>query len=261
MKIAGIQKLTLLDFPGRCAATIFTPGCDLRCPFCHNASLVDPESLQQAAVEGTLIDPQEVLEFLKGRFGRLTGLAVTGGEPLMQQGLTDFLLKVKELGYAVKLDTNGTYPERLQDIIASGAVDYIAMDFKNSRYGYAKTVGLPDDAAAAMFEKTLHSARIMLESGIDHEFRTTVVAGLHMIEDIEDSAKLLAQIHAETGKANCSAIKYFLQSFTDSGDILGDEHRGTAQSAPPFTAHSKETMYEMLKAAREFIPQTSLRGI
>ena len=240
MRIAGIQKLTLLDFPGRCAATIFTPGCDLRCPFCHNASLVDPQSVRQAEEEGTFIDPQDVLDFLKGRFGKLTGLAVTGGEPLIQEDLADFLLQAKDLGYAVKLDTNGTYPEKLRRILASGAVDYVAMDFKNSREGYAKTVGLAEDAASGLFDKTLESVRIIKESGVDHEFRTTVVAQLHTVDDIREIAEIL------TGEK-----KYFLQSFTDSGDILN----GT------FTAHSKETMQEMLKAAREFVPGTQLRGL
>ena len=128
MNIAGIQKLTLLDFPGRCAATIFTPGCNLRCPFCHNASLVDPDELKKTLEQNGLIDPKEVLEFLKERKGRLTGLAVTGGEPLMQPGIMEFLRDVKEIGYAVKLDTNGTNPERLRALLSAGIVVYVAMD-------------------------------------------------------------------------------------------------------------------------------------
>ena len=257
MKIAGIQKLTLLDFPGRCAATIFTPGCDLRCPFCHNASLVDPQSVKQAEEEGTFIDPQDVLEFLKERFGKLSGLAVTGGEPLMQNGLADFLLQVKALGYAVKLDTNGTYPEKLRSILASGAVDYVAMDFKNSREGYAKTVGLAEDSAGKLFNKTLESVRIISESGIDHEFRTTVVKQLHTVDDIHEIARMLTKVKnspsdpCDRSSGGTCGEKYFLQSFTDSGDILN----GT------FTAHSKETMQEMLKAARELVPKSQLRGI
>ena len=266
MKIAGIQKLTLLDFPGRCAATIFTPGCDLRCPFCHNASLVDPQSVQQAAAEGTFIEPQEILEFLKGRFGKLTGLAVTGGEPLMQDSLEEFLMQVKALGYAVKLDTNGTYPERLRRILASGTVDYVAMDLKNSREGYAKTAGIAEDAADAFFSRTLESMQVIKESGTDHEFRTTVAAQLHTVDDIRKLARLIAEGRdpADPQNASCDGPcneKYFLQSFTDSGDILGDKDRGTAKADPPFTAHSKETMQEMLKAAREYVPKTQLRGL
>lgn len=241
MKIAGIQKLTLLDFPRRCAATIFTPGCNLRCPFCHNASLVKPEDVKKAEEDGTFISPDKVLEFLKGRLGRLTGLAVTGGEPLMQDGLLEFLQQVKALGYAVKLDTNGTYPEKLKDLLASGVIDYVAMDFKNGRAGYSRTVGISEDAANTLFDNTLRSAEIIRQSGIDHEFRTTVVEQLHTIEDIKEIACELA-----------SNDKYFLQCFTDSGDVL---------QGPVFTAHSADTMNQMLSAAREYVPTTQLRGI
>jgi len=240
LKIAGIQKLTLLDFPGRCAATIFTPGCNLRCPFCHNASLVDPGSVQKTIDDGELIEPEEVLDFLKSRKGRLTGLAVTGGEPLMQPGIMEFLQEVKSIGYAVKLDTNGTNPERLRALLSAGIVDYVAMDFKNSREKYALTTGVSDSSAAILYENTLMSAEAMKNSGVEYEFRTTVVKQLHTVDDIRAIARTLAGVP-----------KYFLQSFTDSGDILGGG----------FSAHSKQTMEEMLAAAREFVPGTQLRGL
>ena len=240
MKIAGIQKLTLLDFPGRCAATIFTPGCNLRCPFCHNASLVDPGCVQQTIEHDELIEPEEVLEFLKDRYGRLTGLAVTGGEPLMQPGIMEFLRKVKELGYAVKLDTNGTNPERLRALLSAGIVDYVAMDFKNCREKYALTTGISESSAAILYESTLLSADFIKKSGVEYEFRTTVVKQFHTVEDIRAIARTLAGVP-----------KYFLQCFEDSGDILGGE----------FTACSKDTMNEMLAAAREFVPNTQLRGM
>ena len=251
MNIAGIQKLTLLDFPGRLAATIFTPGCNLRCPFCHNASLVDPAELKVTLEETGLLDQQEVLDFLRERFGRLTGLAVTGGEPLMQTGILDFLKQVKDIGYAIKLDTNGTNPERLRALLSAGIVDYVAMDLKNCRKKYAVTTGLPESSTPILYENTLLSARFIRESGVEHEFRTTVVAQLHTVDDIRAIAKDFA-----------GAPAYFLQSFADSGDILGS---GCDYNSLPddqkFTAAPRETMEAMQKAAQEFIPNTQLRGI
>ncbi|MBQ9825808.1 MAG: anaerobic ribonucleoside-triphosphate reductase activating protein [Firmicutes bacterium] len=240
MNIAGIQKLTLLDYPGRCAATIFTPGCNLRCPFCHNASLVDPEELKKSLSENGLIDPQEVLDFLKDRKGRLTGLAVTGGEPLMQPGILDFLREVKNIGYAVKLDTNGTNPERLRALLSAGIVDYVAMDFKNSREKYGLTTGVPESTAAILYENTLLSKRFITESGVEHEYRTTIVKELHTLDDVR---KMAQELKGEE--------KYFLQNFTDSGDILQGG----------FTSCSKAELEEMLAVAREYVPGAQLRGV
>ena len=251
MKIAGIQKLTLLDFPGRLAATIFTPGCNLRCPFCHNASLVDPAELKVTMEETGLLDPDEVLDFLKERFGKLTGLAVTGGEPLMQPGILEFLEKVKRIGYAVKLDTNGTNPERLSALLRAGIVDYVAMDFKNCREKYALTADIPEATAAILYENTLHSVRILRQQALDYEFRTTVVKQFHTVEDIAKIAEEIAEVP-----------KYFLQSFVDSGNILGKAPgNAAADGTSGFSAHSREVMEEMLRAAREFVPNTQLRGI
>ena len=240
MNIAGIQKLTLLDFPGRCAATIFTPGCNLRCPFCHNASLVDPDELKKTLEQNGLIDPKEVLEFLKERKGRLTGLAVTGGEPLMQPGIMEFLRDVKEIGYAVKLDTNGTNPERLRALLSAGIVDYVAMDYKNCREKYSVTAGVPESVGSILYENTLLSKAFIKQSGVDHEYRTTIVKELHTVDD---ARRMAQELEGED--------KYFLQSFTDSGDIL-------AGGCSPC---SKEELDEMLAAAREFLPGAQLRGV
>ncbi len=240
MNIAGIQKLTLLDYPGRCAATIFTPGCNLRCPFCHNASLVDPEELKKSLSENGLIDPKEVLEFLKSRKGRLTGLAVTGGEPLMQPGIMEFLRDVKDIGYAVKLDTNGTNPERLRALLTAGIVDYVAMDYKNCREKYSATAGVPESVGRILYENTLLSKAFIKQSGVDHEYRTTIVKELHTVDDVRRMAQ---ELEGEE--------KYFLQSFTDSGDIL-------TEGCSPC---SKEELDEMLAAAREYIPGAQLRGV
>ncbi|MBQ2312300.1 MAG: anaerobic ribonucleoside-triphosphate reductase activating protein [Firmicutes bacterium] len=240
MNIAGIQKLTLLDYPGRCAATIFTPGCNLRCPFCHNASLVDPDELKKSLSENGLIDPQDVLDFLKDRKGRLTGLAVTGGEPLMQPGIMDFLKEVKDIGYAVKLDTNGTNPERLRALLSAGIVDYVAMDFKNCREKYGLTAGVPETTAAILYENTLLSMKFIKQSGVEHEYRTTIVKELHTPDDVR---KMAQELEGEE--------KYFLQNFTDSGDILQGG----------FTSCSKAELEEMLAVAREYVPGAQLRGV
>lgn len=240
MNIAGLQKLTLLDFPGRCAATIFTPGCNLRCPFCHNASLVDPEEMKKTLAENGLIDPEYVLDFLKERKGRLTGLAVTGGEPLMQPGILDFLREVKNIGYAVKLDTNGTNPERLRALLSAGIVDYVAMDYKNCREKYALTAGVPEVTGEILYENTRLSMSFIRQSGVDHEYRTTIVKEFHTADDVRRMAK---ELEGED--------KYFLQSFTDSGDIL-------AEGCSPC---SREELDEMLAAAREYIPGAQLRGV
>lgn len=243
MIIAGLQKLTLLDYPGRLAATIFTPGCDLRCPFCHNAPLVEEEG-QAILSDGSnitgCINESELLDFLKSRFGRLTGVAITGGEPLMQDGIAAFLAKIKDLGYDVKLDTNGTYPGKLQILIDKGLVDYIAMDVKNSWEHYPETIGIEPDKAAVLIENCQKSMEIIKDSGIDFEFRTTVVRELHTEGDIAKIAQAVGPVK-----------HFFLQKFTDSGALL--------QSG--FSSHSDAMLKEFLKIAKMYSPNAELRGV
>ena len=169
MLISGLQKLTLLDYPGTVACTVFTGGCNFRCPFCHNAPLVLPEELPEAA------DDSEVLSFLRKRAGVLDGVAVTGGEPLLHRDIDGFLEKVHALGFKVKLDTNGSFPDRLIEIVRAGLVDRVAMDIKNSPELYAKTVGLEKLDLSAVER----SKDFLLSGEVDYEFRTTVVRGLH----------------------------------------------------------------------------------
>lgn len=168
MIISGVQKLTLLDYPGRIACTVFTDGCNFRCPFCHNAPLVLPDREKQRS------DTDAVLEFLKKRSGLYEGVAVTGGEPTLHADLPDFLRSVKALGYMIKLDTNGTRPDMLSGLIAEGLVDRIAMDIKNSPEEYAKAAGADVDMSAIERSKEL-----LLCGSVDYEFRTTVVRGIH----------------------------------------------------------------------------------
>lgn len=197
MIIQGLQKLTVLDFPGQVACIVFTAGCSFRCPFCHNATLVK--------AEGDNISEEEVLAYLKKRQGILDGVVITGGEPTIQKDLKAFIIKIKNLGYKVKLDTNGYHPEVLEDLLNDGLVDYVAMDIKNSKDKYAVTVGL-QNIDILRIER---SVELLKNCNIPYEFRTTTMEELHSEEDIKSIAEWLK-----------GAKKYFLQSFKDSGDIL-----------------------------------------
>lgn len=231
MVFYGFQKMTLLDFPGRIACTLFTGGCNMRCPFCHNALLVT--ELEQTSDRWS---DTEVLAYLERRRGLLEGVCVTGGEPTLQPGLEAFLRNVKALGYAVKLDTNGTRPDVLRRVVGEGLVDYVAMDIKNSPAKYAETAGVPEAEIAGVFE----SMDYLLGGVVDYEFRTTVVRELHTVEDI---AALAARIKG--------ASRYYLQCFKDSGELICDG----------WSAHTVETMEAMRKVAAEQGIPTELRGI
>ena len=229
MIIEGLQKTTLLDYPGYVACTIFAHGCNLRCPFCHNAGLVvrKPENI---------ISIEELEAFLNKRKGILDGVYLTGGEPLMQKDVIDFLRFLKSFGYKVKLDTNGFYPERLAEAIENGLVDYIAMDIKSSRENYSKAVGVPD----IDISKVEESVRLIMDSGIDYEFRTTAVKGLHIVSDFEKIGEWLQ-----------GARKYFIQQFIDSGDIISGG----------LEAFSKEETQKLLAAVRKGIETAEIRGL
>lgn len=227
MQINGFQKLTLLDFPGKVACILFTPGCNFRCPFCHNASLV-------THIDGERIEEEEILSYLKKRQGLLDGVVVTGGEPTLQGDLSDFLGKVKALGYAVKLDTNGTSPEKLKFLIEQGLVDYVAMDVKNTAAKYPITAG----CRAAVLDKVEESIDFLLTDAVDYEFRTTVTAELHTPQDIGDIAKRIK-----------GAKRYFLQNFIDSGDIV----------SPGNTPVTPQVMAEMVKTAQDLVGSASAR--
>jgi pyruvate formate lyase activating enzyme len=227
MQINGFQKLTLLDFPGKVACIVFTPGCNFRCPFCHNASLV-------THIDGESIEEEEILSYLKKRQGLLDGVVVTGGEPTLQGDLADFLGKVKALGYAVKLDTNGTSPEKLKILVEKGLVDYVAMDIKNTAAKYPVTAG----CGSAVLGKVEESIDFLLADTVDYEFRTTVTAELHTPQDIGDIAKRIK-----------GAKRYFLQNFIDSGDIV----------SPGNSPVTPQVMAEMVKTAQDLVGSASAR--
>jgi len=230
MKIQGLQKLTLLDFPERVACTVFFAGCNFRCPFCHNASLV-----VDIPSEGDITE-EEFFSFLKKRQGVLDGVCITGGEPLLQPGMGDFIRKIKELGYAVKLDTNGSFPDRLRSLVENDLVDYVAMDIKNCPEEYGVTAGVPNLDVTSIME----SVDYLKEGHVPFEFRTTVVKGYHTKESFEKIGQWLQ-----------GTEKYFLQNFVDSGDLIGKDTKGC----------SEEEMKEFLKIVRNHIPSTKLRGI
>lgn len=230
MRIAGLQKLTLLDFPGHVACTLFTAGCNFRCPFCQNASLVLPEKFGQPLAE------EQILSFLRKRQGVLDGVAITGGEPMLHADLPDFLRKLRELGYLVKLDTNGSFPDRLAAVLNEGLVDYVAMDIKNDPDRYAETVGLTVLDLTAIDR----SRELLMGSSIDYEFRTTVVRGLHTQESLLDAAQWI-----EGAKA------WYLQQYRSSGEIL---------DAFGLDAFDEEEMRAFAEAAAPYVP-TQVRGI
>ncbi len=230
MQFSGFQKLTLLDYPGHVAATLFTAGCNFRCPFCHNAALVTHIDNQNFYTD------EYILDYLKKRVGILDGICITGGEPLMHKDLPDFIKKVKALGYLIKLDTNGSYPEILKQLIDSSNIDYVAMDIKNSKEKYALTAECSNDDLANV-EKSI---AILKEKKIDFEFRTTIVAEYHTVDDIRSIAKWIK-----------GAEKYFLQNFTDSGDLIKEGLNAT----------SRENLELMRLAALDTIPTVEIRGI
>lgn len=198
MQIQGLQKVTLLDYPGRVACTVFLGGCNFRCPFCHNSSLLE----QNAPAE---LDSEALLAFLKKRQGLLDGVVFTGGEPLLRQELPALLRQVKALGYPVKLDTNGSRPGALRAVLEAGLADYVAMDVKNSLSRYGETCGLPGMDTAAVEE----SIALLLEGRVDYEFRTTAVAELHDDASFADMGKLLR-----------GARRYAIQCFADRDSVL-----------------------------------------
>lgn len=229
MIIDGLQKLTLLDYPGKMACTIFTHGCNFRCPFCHNASLVVSDNNQHISVD-------EIKDFLQKRKGMLDGVAITGGEPMLQKDLKEFIQLIKSFGYLVKLDTNGCFPEKLEELIDEGLVDYVAVDIKSTPEKYPILTGI-DNFDATPIKKTVE---LLKQGRVPYEFRTTVVKELHEIEDFKEIAKWLE---------GCE--KYFLQQFVDSGDIISEG----------MSAYSKEEMEEIKNIVSATIPCVELRGV
>jgi len=234
MEIHGFQKLTLLDYPEHIAATVFTGGCNFRCPFCQNGDLVVNPSGQP------MISEEEVLTVLRKRQGMLQGVCITGGEPTLQKDLKDFIRKVKDMGYLVKLDTNGYRPEVLKELLLENLPDYVAMDVKASLTNYAKVAGCSGMDVAKIQE----SIALLKEGSIPYEFRTTVVKGLHTLEEFEEIGQMLAGARA-----------YYLQTFQENDRVLGQN------SGMWMCAFSPEEMKQIAEMARKYIDKVELRGV
>lgn len=230
MTIMGLQKLTLLDFPGKIACTVFTGGCNFRCPFCHNASLVIPSKL------GAAMPTEDFFDFLKKRQGILGGVCVSGGEPTLMFDLEEFISRIKSMGFLVKLDTNGSRPAVLKALVEKGLVDYVAMDIKNSPDMYPKTVGVAGFDVAPILE----SAEYLMSGAVEFEFRTTLVEGHHTEREMQLIGEWLR-----------GAPRYYLQNFVDSGDLISEDTVGL----------NKNTSETLLKVLKSYIPNAEIRGI
>ena len=228
MNIHGLQKMTLLDFPGKVACTVFLGGCDMRCPFCHNWELVD-------ASAQAIMDENELFRFLGGRIGLLDGVAFTGGEPLMRNDLMDVIKRIRDMGFKIKLDTNGNHPDRLRSVVDAGLIDYVAMDVKNSPERYGETIGLPGFDISRIKE----SIDYLMNCGTDYEFRTTVVKQFHD----EDSFKGIAELIK-------GADRYYLQGFVD---------RETVPYAG-LEGYTKEEMEKFLDIVSPYVKSAEIRG-
>jgi len=289
MLIGGLQKLTLVDYPGKVAATVFTCGCNFRCPFCHNPELVIPQEISRQPK----ISPEEVLGFLRERVGQLDGVCVTGGEPTIQDDLPDFIAKIKELGFLVKLDANGSRPAMLERLLVGGLLDYVAMDIKapldslkqaNGYHGFRACPTIPvmarngaernDEAISANIDvdcrvaplrcaprddedeghgydklagvavdldKIRKSVKMIMNSGVDYEFRTTVIKNFHAEKDLLSIAESLRR-----------AKKYFLQPFSYRGKVVGAEFRGA-------TSLSSEELRQIAEKCEQFVQKCEVR--
>ena len=234
MIISGLQKMTLLDYPGKVACTVFLQGCNFRCPFCHNSDLLGKEGPEPIAVE-------TLMTFLNKRVGLLDAVCVTGGEPTLQPDLADLLRQIKALGYLVKLDTNGNRPDVLKELVEQGLVDYVAMDIKNCPARYGQTAGIPNMTLSRIEE----SIRYLLSGKVDFEFRTTVAEELHTPDDFEAIGKWLTSLDPAH-----KAPKFFIQPYVDRDSVL---EKG-------LHTPSKETLLAMVEAITPYISAATLRG-
>lgn len=235
MQIAGLQKMTLLDYPGRVACTIFLQGCNFRCPFCHNSDLLPGKG-------EALMSDKELLAFLEKRKGLLDGVCVTGGEPTLQKELPEFLKAIKAMGYAVKLDTNGARPEVLKEVVEAGSVDYVAMDIKNAQERYAQTAGMKESLLLQVEE----SIRYLLSDKVDYEFRTTVVEELHDADAVHSMGAWVQKLG--DGRR---AKRWFLQCYVDRDSVL----------RAGLHAPEAAKMQQFAEKLGQFADSVSLRGV
>ena len=229
MQIHGLQKMTLLDFPGKVACTVFLGGCDFRCPFCHNWDILDPST-------PVIMEEDEFYKFLDKREGLLDGVAITGGEPLLRTGMVDFIKGIKSRGFLVKLDTNGNHPDRLKELVSEELLDYVAVDVKNNKERYGETVGIP----MLDISKIEETISFLLEGNVPYEFRTTVLRQFHDADSFKGIAEWIE-----------GAEHYFIQSFVDRETV-------------PFSgleAYSPEELEEFKKLVEPHVKHIDIRGV
>ena len=226
--IGGLQKVTLLDYPGQVACTVFLKGCNLRCPYCHNPALVIPGE------ETEDISQEDFFSFLASRKGKLDGVCITGGEPTLHPELPDLIRNIRYQGFLVKLDTNGTNPKMLKALLQDRLLDYVAMDIKNCPFRYEETCG------ADVMERVKESAALLMGGDVECEFRTTVCAPFHTPTELEEIGKWLR-----------GAKHYYIQPFVDSGNLVGNGIK---------TLTERE-LDALLEAVLPYIPATKIRGI
>lgn len=226
--IGGLQKVTLLDFPGKVACTVFLTGCNLRCPYCHNPELVLPQDSKKYISEG------ELFKFLVSRKGKLDGVCITGGEPTVHPELPFLIRRIRDMGFLIKLDSNGTAPEMLEHLLREKLLDYVAMDIKNAPSRYAETCG------ADVIEQVEKSAALLKNGNIDYEFRTTVCHPFHSHKCMEEIGRWLR-----------NAKRYYIQPFVDSGNMLGSG----------VSVMTRTELEELLSAVKPYIPAAELRGV
>lgn len=242
MLIGGFLPTTLLDYPEKLACTVFTQGCNYRCPFCQNGSLV----LDNISDATEKYDEEEILQIIRKRKNILEGVCISGGEPTIQKDLKDFIMKIKDLGLLVKLDTNGSHPELIKELHREHLIDYVAMDIKSSREHYPLVSGISTLSIDAVEE----SVTYLMNSGISYEFRTTLVKGLHTLDDMKSIASWIA-----------NAKKYYLQSYEDSELILAKHLSAAGQNTDSLSSFSPDELLQFLEIARQTIPSAELRGI
>ena len=230
MLLRGLQKTTLLDFPGQVACTVFTGGCNFRCPFCHNASLIENLASDERLSE------ENFFAFLEKRRGLTDGVCITGGEPLLQKDILPFIRRIKEMGFLVKLDTNGSYPAVLKELVRAGLLDYVAMDIKNAKDAYLQTAGTGKNILPAVEE----SVAFLKEGHVPYEFRTTVVKGFHTEARMREIGAWLGDVP-----------HYFIQNFSDAGEVLTGGLSG-------FTPSELKALCD---AVLPYIPNAKVRGL
>ncbi len=230
MTISGLQKLSLVDYPKKLCATVFFAGCNFRCPFCHNAALVLPGREHES------ISEDDLFSFLQTRRGLLDGVCITGGEPLLRDGLDTLIAAIRDMGFLVKLDTNGSFPEKLRSLVENKAVDYVAMDIKNSPERYGETIGIKDFDISPIEE----SISILKNGGVPFEFRTTLVREFHTVEDM-----------IKVGRWLDGAPKYYLQTFVDSGDVISGG----------LSAFTPSEMCTFMNTLAQYFDEIDIRGV